>query len=320
MQIAAIVQSMSDHHLRLAAQTGVSEIVAHYPGRNLDDFRAMRDRVESFGMKWTVIERLIPHDCLTHNLPGRDEQLDEFIEFVHHAAEVGVKILCYNWMPSDDWTRTSIDTPERGGARVSAFDVRKQPRDNPEYKGSQAADAVTSEEDLWANLKYFLENVAPEAERAGVRLALHPDDPPMSPLNGKPQIIISVEAMDRAMQLVPSPANTACYCQGTFASAGNDVVAGIHRLKEHISFVHFRDVVGTVPNFREAFHDTGDTDMPAAMQAYYDIGFDGPIRPDHAPSLDGETNEHPGYEMLGRLYAFGYMRGLMQSIESNSKN
>ena len=119
--------------------------------------------------------------------------------------------------------------------------------------------------------------------------------------------------MQRVVDLVPSPVNGLCYCQGTFAPAGEDPVEGITRLGPHIHFAHFRNTVGRAERFREAFHDNGDIDMPAVIAAYHRVGFQGAIRPDHAPSMAGESNESPGYEMLGRLYAAGYMKGLMQA-------
>ena len=168
---------------------------------------------------------------------------------------------------------------------------------------------MTSAAELWANLEYFLKQVVPVAEEAGVALALHPDDPPVPVLRGKPQIIHNVEAMERVVRLVSSAANGLCYCE--------DVVAGIERVAAHIKYVHFRDVVGVVPHFQECFQDTGKTDMVRCMRAYAAAGVrDVPIRPDHVPTLDGEANSHPGYEMLGRLWAVGYINGLMDSTDT----
>jgi len=140
----------------------------------------------------------------------------------------------------------------------------------------------------------------------------------MSPVLGQPRITTSSQSLARVAGLVESRANGICLCQGSLASAGEDVVKAIHQLGPFIKFVHFRNVVGTVPRFRKSFQDNGDIDMVAAMQAYYDIGFTGPIRPDHVPTLDGETNEHPGYETWGRLYAAGYMLGLMQAAQKQT--
>jgi len=212
-------------------------------------------------------------------------------------------------MPCGDWTRTAVDIPERGGALVTGYDAsldnhRPQPKEE-----------LMDEQSLWDNLKYFLEQIVPVAEKAGVKLAMHPDDPPISPFRGHAQIMSNVEGFERLVALYPSESNGICFCQGTFAEIGVNIPATIRRLAPHIHYVHFRDVIGTIPKFREGFHDNGKTNMFDAMRAYREIGFDGPMRPDHVPTLDGESNEHPGYTMLGRLFAVGYMRGLMQATE-----
>jgi mannonate dehydratase len=124
----------------------------------------------------------------------------------------------------------------------------------------------------------------------------------------------SVENFERLVELVPSPSNAICFCQGTFAAMGCDIPSSIRRLGKHIRYVHFRDVRGTREEFVETFHDNGPTDMAAAMRAYRDIGFQGPMRPDHVPQLYGEDDGEPGYTMLGRLFAYGYMRGLMDAV------
>jgi mannonate dehydratase len=154
------------------------------------------------------------------------------------------------------------------------------------------------------------------ADDAGIKLAIHPDDPPLAELLGQPRIIISHDALQRVVDLVPSPASGICYCQGSLFPAGEDPVTGIRRLAPHIHFAHFRNVKGRAEHFQETFHDNGAIDMPGVIRAYQEIGFQGVIRPDHAPSLAGEPNDTPGYEMLGRLYAAGYMKGLMQAAEA----
>jgi mannonate dehydratase len=143
---------------------------------------------------------------------------------------------------------------------------------------------------------------------------MHPDDPPIPELLDRARIMHRVENFERLVALVPSPSNAVCFCQGSFAAMGVDIPTAIRRLGRHIKYVHFRDVRGTAESFVETFHDNGPTDMVAAMTAYRDVGFDGPMRPDHVPQLDGEEDGEPGYTMLGRLFAFGYMRGLMQAV------
>jgi mannonate dehydratase len=174
-----------------------------------------------------------------------------------------------------------------------------------------------SEETLWESLRYAMEAIVPAAEEAGVKLALHPDDPPVSPIRGVGRILTSPEAMRRAVGLVPSPANGVTFCQGTFATMGADVPAEIRSFGGDglAHFVHFRDVRGTPDNFVETFHDDGQTDMWAAMRAWKEVGFAGPLRPDHVPTMAGEDNALPGYQTLGRLFAIGYIRGLAEGVE-----
>ena len=159
----------------------------------------------------------------------------------------------------------------------------------------------------------MLNDLLPVAEECGVTLAMHPDDPPLPELLGKPRIMHTVESFERLVTLVPSERNAICFCQGSFATMNADIPSTIHQLGPHIRYVHFRDVRGTPQSFTETFHDNGPTDMAAAMRAFHEIGFDGPLRPDHVPQLVGEDDGEPGYTMLGRLFAYGYIRGLMHA-------
>ncbi len=173
-----------------------------------------------------------------------------------------------------------------------------------------------SEEKLWETLEYFLRKVVPVAERAGVRLAMHPDDPPLSPIRGVGRIMRSVENYQRLLDLVPSECNGITLCQGNFTLMTEDLPSVIRHFgrQNKIFFVHFRDVRGTVQRFVETWHDEGQTDLVACMEAYKEVGFDGPVRPDHVPTVDGDSNEHPGYSAYGRLYALGYIKGLCDVV------
>jgi mannonate dehydratase len=145
-------------------------------------------------------------------------------------------------------------------------------------------------------------------------MALHPDDPPTSPIRGQDRIVTSVENYDRILDLHPSDHHGITFCQGNFAAMGADVPGAIRHFGDDIHFAHFRDVEGEATDFTETWHDEGPTDMEAAMQAYHDVGFEGSIRPDHVPTMAGEENDSPGYHDKGRLFAVGYMRGLMQTV------
>ena len=179
-----------------------------------------------------------------------------------------------------------------------------------------------SKETLWKNYEYFIKIVGPEAEKIGMNLSLHPDDPQVDSIQGISRIMNRVESFDRAMAMYPSKYNGLTMCQANFALMGADIPTLVRRWgKDKINFVHFRnvqDLSGNVPStkFTETFHDEGQIDMYESMKAYYDIGFDGPIRPDHVPVLETEIEKgmRGGYTTLGTLYAIGYIRGLAESV------
>ncbi len=304
-----LVNPFTERNLQLAAQVGVEQVVVPYPGLDPDALPDLVKMVEAFGMHLSVIERKLPHLKIVHGLEGRDAQIEDVKTLLRNMAEVSMEVLCYNWMPDEDWQRTSKDVPERGGAKVTAFDL-KQAGEGNLTDADGLPKTRTPADRLWENLKRFLDDILPTAEDCNVRLALHPDDPPLSNLHGQDRIITSNEAFERVVALAPSPYNGLCYCQGALAPAGVDVEAGIRKLAPHIHYAHFRNVSGVAEDFRETFHDNGGLDMAALMRAYKECGFDGPMRPDHAPSLAGESNETPGYETLGKLHAIGYMKGL----------
>jgi mannonate dehydratase len=267
---------------------------------------------EEVGLEWTVLEGV----NLTRaqlGVDGRDEDIARFIALIRDCAAGGPRVICYNWMPAVNWSRTDSARVDRGGSLVTAFDLEKA---NPEL--TEYGDRFTHD-DLWRNMAYFLKAVVPEAETHDVKLALHPDDPPVDRLRGIPRILTSIEALKRATQLYPSQHNGLTFCQGSIASQGPhvDIPAAIRWFGERglIHFVHFRDVRGTPDSFVEAWHDDGQNDMYAAMQAYYDVGFRGPIRPDHVATVTGlEENAFPGYNNLGALFAVGYIKGLMEGV------
>jgi mannonate dehydratase len=311
MKLAMIVNPFTEHTLQLAAQAGVEEIVLPYPGPGVAPLLAARRMVEAAGMRLAIVERKIPHLKMVHGLPGYEAEIENFRGLVRDMAAAGLTVACYNWMPGEDWQRTSAAVRERGGALVTEFNLADVGRNVTDADGRPPA--RTSAATLWENLERFLHSVLPVAEACGVRLALHPDDPPLTEFHGQPQIITSNEALQRVVALAASPANGICYCVGSLFPAGVDVVAGIHLLGPHLAFVHARNVRGTATHFTETWHDNGGIDMPAVFRALKAVGYHGSVRPDHAPSMAGEPNLTPGYEMLGRLYAAGYLRGLMQA-------
>jgi mannonate dehydratase len=194
---------------------------------------------------------------------------------------------------------------------VSEFSLRDAQAKGPTEWGE------VSEEKMWSNIEYFLKAVIPVAEQHNVQMALHPDDPPLSPLRGIARICISAKNYRRIMDLVPSPVNGVTFCQANFVLMGEDIEALAREWcrRKKIFFVHFRDISGTREHFHETFHDNGPTNMVRMLQVYSENGFNGPMRPDHAPTLANEDNDHPGYAMNGKIFAFGYMAGIMRALK-----
>ncbi len=317
MRLATVLTPMSDENLQLAAQCGVADVVHRYPGEDVAVLRAAKQRIANFGMSLSVVEGYLPIENIKLGCDdGRELELLKAL--IRQMADLDIRLLCYNFMTGTDWVRTRLDAPERGGAKVTAFDLGevnaalRMGFNSSDSRSDELARKLTPTA-LWDQLERLLNELLPVAEECGVTLAMHPDDPPLPELLGKPRIMHTVEGFERLMKLAPSSANAICFCQGTFAAMNVDIPATIRRLGSHIKYVHFRDVRGTRESFVETFHDNGPTDMAAAMRAFREIGFDGPMRPDHVPQMVGEDDGEPGYTMLGRLFAYGYMRGLMHA-------
>lgn len=301
----------------LCRQVGVTHAVGQLPyGQYVQgqpwEFHALqvtKQLYEQAGFTLSVIEHFPPIQRICMGLDGRDEEIEWFRTFLRAMGKLDIPVVCWNFMTSVGWLRTSYSTPGRGGSTVTSFDEKLL---------ANAPDVAVrlTHEQLWDNIGYFLERVLPVAEEANVKMALHPDDPPLDNVLGTARIMTSVDAFQKVLDLYPSPSNGITLCQGNFALMTDDLPAVIRKFGEQdkIFFVHLRDVRGTVTKFEETFHDEGQTDMLACFQAYKDVGYDGCIRSDHVPTLAGETPESAGYGTLGRLFAVGYFKGLLESV------
>jgi mannonate dehydratase len=301
----------------------------------LDRITALREECERHGMSLTVIESIPVHEDIKLGRPTRDLLIDNYCESVRNMGRVGVPVLCYNFMPVFDWTRTELARRLEDGSTVLAYDdaalakidLSRGTADLPGWATAYTADQLgklldayrsVSENKLWENLAYFLERVVPVAASSGVRMALHPDDPPWS-IFGLPRIITDAAALERVTSIVDDPANGITFCGGSLAAnPKNDLLAIIQSVgaKGRIHFAHCRNIKRTGPrSFQETAHPSGigDIDMRSVLEALHQTGFVGPIRSDHGRMIWGETGQ-PGYGLHDRALGAMYLHGLWEGV------
>ncbi len=273
-----------------------------------DEFKQLWGLVEDHGLELFGLHcARIPRDRIVHGLPGKDEQIEDWIRIIRAIGGAGVPATATTFYAISHF-RTS-PTYGRGGPRYSTFDIEEHRKAPPHF-----AEKVITEERLWENIEYFIQRVVPVAAEAGVRIALHPDDPPISePLGGAARIVVSLENYQRIFDLVPSEANAMLFCQGCVAEMGEDVSKAIRTIggQNKIVFVHFRNIrLRRAPyGFQEMFVDEGDVDMVRAMETYREAGFQGPFMMDHTPNIPGDSEIR-----AGRAYANGYIKALLQAV------
>lgn len=305
--------------LRFIKQLGINYAIVHSPELpgdgywELDGILEMKRRIESFGLKLAGIET-IPnrlYEDVKRGGPRRDEQIENFCRTVRNLGRAGVDRLAYVWNVLNIAFRTGYTPTGRGGAIVSVYHHADMAPAPPAEVGEY------TDEFLWGTLEYFLKAVLPVAEEAGVMLALHPDDPPVPQIAGVARIIRSVDAYKRVLDMVLSPMNGLEFCQGCVAEMSQDVEEVYEAIRyfcerRAIAYVHFRNVIGTVPDFEESFIDDGKVDMLRAMRTYKESGYDGLFMLDHTPRLVGDTP----WAHRGRAYAVGYIKGLLKCVEA----
>jgi mannonate dehydratase len=299
----------------------------------LDRILALREEVEKHGMSLAVIESIPVHEDIKLGRSTRSRLVDNYCESIRNMGQAGVPVLCYNFMPVFDWTRTELARPLADGSTALAFedaalakiDLSPGTADLPGWATAYSADELrklldayraVNEEKLWENFAYFLERVVPVAASAGVEMALHPDDPPWS-IFGLPRIITSGAALERVTTIVDEHANGITFCAGSLAAdPHNDLPAIARRLgaKKRIHFAHCRNIKRTGRHsFQETAHPSefGDVDMRAVLRALHEKGFSGPIRSDHGRMIWDETGQ-PGYGLHDRALGAMYLHGLWE--------
>lgn len=310
-----------------------------------EDIRALKREVEEAGLKIAGIESVNIHDAIKIGSPDRDKYIDNYITTLERLGQEDIHMVCYNFMPVFDWTRTELARKRADGSTVLAYNQAAVDAIEPEKMFETLAGDTNGSvmpgwepermahvkelfelykdvdnEKLFENLRYFLERIMPVCDKYDINMAIHPDDPAWS-VFGLPRIIINKENILRMMKMVDNPHNGVTFCSGSYGTnLENDLPDMIRSLKGRIHFAHVRNLKFNTPtDFEEAAHlsSDGSFDMYEIMKALYEIGFDGPIRPDHGRMIWGEV-AMPGYGLYDRALGAAYLNGLWEAIEKSS--
>jgi mannonate dehydratase len=306
MDLSVLLEPEPTSRWELARQLGVESAVTGLPRTEepwaFEPLLALRNRFRDRGFSLDVVESRPPMEKVVLGREGRDEQIAAVCTLLRNMGRLDIPVYCWVWTENPVGVLRNAEVPDRGDSVQTAYDHALGERGDPH---PAAADITRAE--LRENLQYFLDRVVPVAEEAGVKLALHPDDPPVERTRGVPRLVNSVESYERILGMYDSEHHGVCLCQGNVALMETPVPEAIRRFGDRINFVHFRDVEGDRERFVETWHDAGPTDMRACVEAYREVGFEGPIRPDHVAAMAGGDGDGD----RGRLFALGYMRGLL---------
>lgn len=317
------LRDLSEEAIAFAHQVGIKGVqfnTPNLPGKTkweYKDLLALKQSCEDNGLVCETIEN-VPiqfYDKILLGLPGRDEQIKNIQEIIRNMGKVGIPILGYHFCPTFVW-RTSFDSPGRGGAKVSAFDATLGDQKNKITYWARTDIKITHVEKMWDNYEYFMKAIIPVAEEAGVKLALHPDDPPVPIVADVARLFIDFESFKRAEAIANSDAWGLDLCLGCcseMAGGAENVSKMIEYFgeKNKIFYVHFRDVQGSVPNFKECFLGEGNFNPAEVMLQLKNKGFDGYIMDDHVPKMVNDDD----YGYRARGYTIGYLQGLMKMMD-----
>lgn len=326
----------------------ISTLYGTAPGEvwEMDDILALKTEIEAAGLQLAGIESVNIHDAIKIGSPDREQYIENYITTLERLGQAGIHMVCYNFMPVFDWTRTELARMRPDGSTVLAYNQAAVDAIDPAKMFESIAGDMNGtvmpgwepermahvkelfemykdvdDEKLFANLKYFLERIMPTCDKYNINMAIHPDDPAWS-VFGLPRIIINKQNILRMMKMVDNPHNGVTFCSGSYGTnLENDLPDMIRSLKGRIHFAHVRNLKFNSPtDFEEAAHlsSDGTFDMYEIMLALYDIGFDGPIRPDHGRMIWDEV-AMPGYGLYDRALGATYLNGLWEAIEKSHK-
>lgn len=321
--------------------SGVVSAVYDTPAGNVWSEKSISDMVNSAknaGLECEVIESVPVHEDIKLGLPSSAKYIENYCENILRLAKYGIKCICYNFMPVFDWLRSELENQNPDGSNSLAYRHERVLKMNPlagdlslpGWDESYTKDGLKillkkyesiDGEKLFENLSVFLKKIIPVAESCGVKMALHPDDPPWG-IFGLPRIVTNAENIVRILGICDSPSNGITLCTGSLcASQRNDITAIIEAAKGRIPFVHMRNIKNSgAYDFTETAHPTacGNIDMYAVMKKLYDTGFDGYIRPDHGRMIWGEKGKY-GYGLYDRALGACYIAGLAEAVQKGEK-
>ncbi len=331
-----------DYIRQIPGMTGIVSAIYDVPVGGvwpMDKINALKSKIEAKGMTFEVVESVPVHEDIKLGKPSRDELIANYCQNIRNLAAAGVKVICYNFMPVFDWTRTTLDKKLEDGSTCLAFSTKEVEEIDvskgislPGWDASYQADELkallneyskVNEEKLWEHLEYFLKKIIPVAEEVGMKMAIHPDDPPR-PIFGLPRIVKDRDDLARLLKIVDSPANGLTLCSGSLgAGSQNNVEALVREFggMGRIYFAHLRNVKITPQgDFEESAHlsSCGSLDMAAIVKAYHDTGFEYYFRPDHGRMIWGETGK-PGYGLYDRALGAVYINGLWEAVDKFAK-
>ena len=319
LKLAMALAPLTDDGLAAVAQVGVKHLVQYDMSNRSEKFDGIEGliaRASRFGLDVPIVESGPPIDRIVLGLDGASAQIEEWIVLLKRLGTLGVKVVCYNFMPqvlADAMVvRTDVAASTRGGSITTAFRKDDLPSPAISIVPPATAEAMTD------NLGAFLKRVLPVAEDAGIRLAMHPDDPPMSPISGYARIMSSTERLEWLLGLNSSPANALTLCAGCFGEMNEDPSSFLRRFPSRIAFVHLRNIRGTPNDFVETWPDDGDIDLPRLLATLLELNVDAYLRPDHAPRLSTEAQDTAGYGFQGHLFTLGYIRGVLDAYLQKS--